>query len=267
MKKLIALLIFVILPLLLIFMPEGAGGRRSTDNSSIGVAPHPDSHKEAMVQVYVAREDRWAGRVMTRSWIATKQKNAASYTVYQVIEGKTNGTASLRITKDLPDRKWYGHAPDMIFHVKGRDAEAMIPKIREAALAYPDQKIYRRWPGPNSNSFTAYVMRQVPGFYVELPATAIGKDWMNDGRIFGKSTTGTGVTMSLYGVLGFTIGWSEGFELNVLGMTYGFDVLRPALKLPYLGRIGVPDQSDINVRALMNERAATLPSVHRGQYE
>jgi hypothetical protein len=34
-------------------------------------------------------------------------------------------------------------------------------------------------------------------------------------------------------------GWVEGFELNFFGAVIGFDVRRPALKLPGLGRFGV----------------------------
>ena len=32
----------------------------------------------------------------------------------------------------------------------------------------------------------------------------------------------------------------EGLELNLLGLTIGVDLLRPALKLPGIGRIGLP---------------------------
>jgi len=29
--------------------------------------------------------------------------------------------------------------------------------------------------------------------------------------------------------------------MNLLGMTFGVDVYRPALKLPFIGRVGFPD--------------------------
>jgi hypothetical protein len=45
-----------------------------------------------------------------------------------------------------------------------------------------------------------------------------------------------------------TVGWVEGFELNFFGAVIGFDVRRPALKLPGLGRFGVAaDQSGVQV--------------------
>jgi hypothetical protein len=39
--------------------------------------------------------------------------------------------------------------------------------------------------------------------------------------------------------LGLTIGWVEGFEINFLGAVQGFDIRRPALKFPGVGRLGV----------------------------
>ena len=33
----------------------------------------------------------------------------------------------------------------------------------------------------------------------------------------------------------------EGIEVNLLGLVFGVDVLRPALKLPFFGRIGMKD--------------------------
>ena len=32
----------------------------------------------------------------------------------------------------------------------------------------------------------------------------------------------------------------EGVEINVLGLSFGIDVMRPALKLPGIGRLGMP---------------------------
>jgi hypothetical protein len=95
------------------------------------------------------------------------------------------------------------------------------------------------WPGPNSNSFVAYVLAAIPEAGIALPPTAVGKDWRADRRIFGLTASGTGIQVSLGGLLGFTVGWVEGVEINVLGLVAGLDIRRPALKLPGLGRIGV----------------------------
>ena len=36
------------------------------------------------------------------------------------------------------------------------------------------------------------------------------------------------------------VGWVEGIELNFFGAVLGIDVRRPALKLPGIGRLGLP---------------------------
>ena len=36
----------------------------------------------------------------------------------------------------------------------------------------------------------------------------------------------------------------EGLEINILGLTFGVDVTRPALKLPGLGRLGLSSREE-----------------------
>ena len=52
------------------------------------------------------------------------------------------------------------------------------------------------------------------------------------------SPSGTGVQVSLFGLLGVLAGVEEGVELNLMTLTFGVDVKRPALKLPIVGRVG-----------------------------
>jgi hypothetical protein len=93
------------------------------------------------------------------------------------------------------------------------------------------------WPGPNSNTFTAWVGRAVPELAMDLPPTAIGKDYLG-GRVVALAPSGSGIQFSLLGLLGVTVGRVEGFEVNVLGLTFGFDPFSPAIKLPLIGRFG-----------------------------
>ena len=199
--------------------------------------PSPRAKPEAVVHVYAARTGRWKGIFAHHSWIVVKEKGAAGYTRFDKVAWgrpvKTNGWA--------PDARWYGHRPVLVGAVEGPAAEALIPKIRAAVAHYPYSGYggYSVWPGPNSNSFVAYVLSAVPEAGIALPPTAVGKDWRVDGDIFGLTPSHTGVQVSLAGLFGITIGWVEGVEVNVLGLVAGIDVRRPAIKLPGIGRIGM----------------------------
>lgn len=82
--------------------------------------------------------------------------------------------------------------------------------------------------------------RAVPELRLDLPPTAIGKNYLPGGAVASTSPSGTGVQLSLLGLAGLLAGWEEGFEVNLLGLTFGVDLKHPALKLPGVGRVGFP---------------------------
>lgn len=212
------------------------------DKSSMGIAPLPADEPQAVVQIYAARTVRWRGYFAVHSWIAVKEEKAESYRTYHVIGWRLRrGLEVMQIENDVPDRRWFGNEPELLFDLRGEKAQQAIPKIHAAALAYPYPNTYRAWPGPNSNTFVSFILRQVPELGIELPPHAIGKDWINDGDLVGLTESGTGVQVSVYGMLGMSVGLAEGLEFNLLGLSFGLDVWRPALKLPMIGRIGFPN--------------------------
>jgi hypothetical protein len=56
--------------------------------------------------------------------------------------------------------------------------------------------------------------------------------------VIGHPPSGTGLQVSLFGLLGVIAAPEEGLEVNVLGLSLGVDVAEPALRLPGLGRVG-----------------------------
>ena len=68
------------------------------------------------------------------------------------------------------------------------------------AREYPYANTYTLWPGPNSNTFVAWIARAVPDLEVDLPATAIGKDYIES--IVSTAPSGSGFQFSLRGLLG-----------------------------------------------------------------
>lgn len=115
----------------------------------------------------------------------------------------------------------------------------MIPAIEAAVEAYPYADRYRAYPGPNSNTFLAHVARSVPELALDLPPTAIGKDYRPLSALVGSAPSGRGVQVNILGLAGLILSPEEGVELNVLGLGLGLDLLDPALRLPGIGRIRV----------------------------
>lgn len=209
-------------------------------SDSSGQAPDAATTPGAVVQVYGARTYGWRGAFGVHTWYAVKRAGADRYQRLEVIGwGVRHGRSSVQITTHRPaDGYWFGSRPDLLADVRGPEAEALIDAIYAAAARYPYPDSYRVWPGPNSNTFTAFVAREVPALKLDLPPHAVGKDFLPHGAIIADSPSGTGKQISLYGLLGVLVGVEEGLELNVLGLTIGIDVLQPALKLPGLGRLG-----------------------------
>jgi hypothetical protein len=126
--------------------------------------------------------------------------------------------------------------------VRGAEAAALIPKVKAAITSYSYGNFgdYRMWPGPNSNTFTAAVLRAVPELETTLPSNAVGKDFRAYPYL-GLTDSGTGIEASLWGLLGIKLGWVEGIEVNFLGLVAGLDLRHPAVKLPGFGRVGIDD--------------------------
>ena len=213
---------------------------RTASHESAGIAPDPATTPEAVVQVYVARAWGWRGTFGVHSWVAVKPSGAPAFTRYEVIGWRVlhGGGPALTISNRPADARWFGSLPVLIAEVRGDGVDAIIARIDAAAKSYPYANEYRVWPGPNSNTFTAHVGRAVPELKMDLPPTAIGKDYLTNGSVFAAAPSGTGFQVSLFGLLGVLAAIEEGLEINVLGLTFGIDPKDLALKLPLAGRIG-----------------------------
>src|SRR3954453_15447145 len=211
---------------------------QTADRSSAGLLPPPAAHPDALVRIFAARTVRWKGIFAVHSWLVFKERNARSYTRYDY----TAWGQPIWVNGFAADGRWFGDVPEVIAAADGEAAANMIPKIRAAIANYKLRQAgdYRPFPGPNSNTFVTAVLAAVPELRATLPPTAIGKDYPYDERWVGLTPSRSGIRVSLDGYLGITAGWVEGIEINFLGAVVGVDVCRPAIKLPGLGRIGLP---------------------------
>ena len=208
----------------------------TADWSSAGILPPALARPEASVTILGAPTGRWKGIFSLHTWIVLKERGANRYTRYEVV-GWGN---PVRVDHKAPDGRWFGNTPRIIARFEGARAEELIPKFRAAIARYPYKQAgdYVLWPGPNSNTFVASVLAEAPEANVVLPSNAIGRDWRGN-FYMGPSPTRTGVQVSLFGLIGVTIGWSEGVEFNVLGLVSGLDPRHLGIKLPGWGLLAL----------------------------
>ncbi len=155
-----------------------SGGWRTASRESAGIAPDPAQTRDAVVHVYGADAWGWRGWFAIHTWIAVKRSDEDFYTLYDVVGWRgRRGQPVMGIRRDIPDRYWYGARPRLLKAHRGHQAEALIDAIDRAARDYPWQSTYKAFPGPNSNTFTAWIARQVPELELDLPLSAIGSGY------------------------------------------------------------------------------------------
>ena len=215
------------------------GDWRNATHRSAGLAPDSATNPAAIVQVYASRTFGWRGAFAVHTWIAAKPVGADRYTRYEVIGWRARGGGSALSISDngAPDAEWYGATPRLIADLRGAVAEAVVARLPAAAAAYPWATTYTAWPGPNSNTFIAWLGRAIPELRLTLPSLAIGKDYLPPGNFVASTPSGTGYQLSLAGLVGVTAARDEGFEINLFGLVTGVDFRHPALKVPGIGRI------------------------------
>lgn len=212
------------------------------------LAPDPATTPEPIIQVYAARAMGAKGWFGVHTWVAVKPTDAFRWTVHEVIGWRLRWSDSVVVTRHRqPDAPWFGAEAELLADVRGDGVEALIERVEQAVHDYPYAAEYTLWPGPNSNTFTAWIARAVPELEIDLPPTAIGKDYLRN-RVFASAPSGSGFQFSVAGVLGVTASGVEGFELNLLGLHFGVNPFSPAIRLPIVGRIGAP--LDVSSRAL-----------------
>jgi hypothetical protein len=220
----------------------GAADWRTASREPAGLAPDPATTPEAVVQVYSARAVSWRGWFGVHTWIAVKPANAAEFTVHEVMGWRLKRTGTALVARNrAADGYWYGNKPELLGDIRGPGVDDIIRRIDAAVAAYPYPGRYHIWPGPNSNTFVAFVLRKVPELRVDLPPTAIGKDYLG-WKSVGRTPSGTGGQASLFGIVGVAAGVEEGVEVNLLGLNFGVDPKSLSIKLPIVGRLGPRNQ-------------------------
>lgn len=216
-------------------MQDRPASWRAADWSPSGVLPPASADADPAIYVMAARTGGLKGALSLHSWIVIKKPGSDRYQRFD----KVGWGNPIRTDGYPADAFWYSNRPFIVHALTGDAAAAVMNDVETAIETYPyaSRGGYRIWPGPNSNSFVAHVLARVPGLGGPLPPNATGRDFAPGLADFRISPDGGDVHATLGGYIGFSAGRQSGLELHFMGLVAGIDVMRPALKIPALGRI------------------------------
>ena len=199
---------------------------------SAGILPRVPALDEAGVWLMSASTGGMKGAFADHSWIVLKKPGTRRYERYDVV----GWGPPLRRNGYDADARWFSNPPRIVSHVEGDAARRILHKVEQAIADYrwSNRGDYGIWPGPNSNTFTAAIVRAVPEWDAAVPPRGVGRDFPEDGRWFGRTAAGTWFA-TLGGYAGLRVGPNHGLELNFLGLVAGLDPLRRAVKVPSFG--------------------------------
>jgi hypothetical protein len=211
----------------------GAVHARLRPRSFIPLDPPP---AEPVVQLRCGPLPDGLGYVAVHYWFDAFDPDEGQWHRWELWqEADRGGTSWGHVHRDLLSARAgvNGIPPQVMAEWRGREALDL-----QAALAdspdYPNRDRYLAWPGPNSNTYIAWVLRRA-GVSADLDPRGIGKDYLGtDGVALTTTRTGVQAETSL---LGLKAGVLDGVEVHFLCFTLGLDTWPPAVKTP-LGRVG-----------------------------
>jgi len=210
---------------------------RNADWSSAGILPRAPTKDEAAIYVLAARTGGIKGAFALHSWLVVKKPGSDQYDRYD----KVGWGSPIRHNGYAADGRWYSNAPEIVAVATGADATALIPAVEAAIADYRFSKSgdYNVWPGPNSNTFVAHVLRSVPELGMTLPANATGRDYAPGIFAVDLAPDWRDLHVTFGGLFGFAVGMRSGIEIHFAGLVAGVDILRPALKIPAYGTVSL----------------------------
>jgi len=214
---------------------EHPGSWRNADWSSSGILPRAPSKDEAAIYVLAARTGGLKGAFSVHSWLVVKRPGSASYDRYD----KVGWGSPIRHNAYAADGRWYSNAPEIVASATGPEAARLIPAVEQAIAdyRYSNRGDYRMWPGPNSNSFVAHVLRSAPDLGAILPPNATGRDYAPGLFAVDLAPDWRDIHVTLGGFFGFAAGVRSGIEFHFAGLVVGVDLANPAVKIPAYGTV------------------------------
>lgn len=209
----------------------------TADWSASGVLPAASSIDGPAIYLMAARTGGLKGAFSVHCWIVIKRDRTAGFDRYD----KVGWGLPVRKNAYAADGRWYSNKPEIIASVQGPQAARLVARAEAAIAAYPYQGRgdYTIWPGPNSNSFVAHVMRAIPEMDARMPSNAVGRDFAPGLFSVDVASDWSDIHATIGGLVGFAAGVRSGLEFHLFGLVAGVDILRPAIKIPAYGRLGL----------------------------
>lgn len=216
-------------------LQDRPGSWRNADWSSAGILPRAPTKEEAAIYVLAARTGGLKGAFALHSWVVVKKPGSDRYDRYD----KVGWGSPIRHNGYAADGRWYSNAPQIVASATGPEAARLIPLVEAAISDYRFSKSgdYRIWPGPNSNSFVAHVLRGVPELGVTLPSNATGRDYAPGFFSVDLAPDWRDIHVTFGGLIGFAAGARSGIEIHFAGLVAGLDFASPAVKIPAYGTV------------------------------
>lgn len=133
---------------------------------------------KTLVELRAAKIPGWSGYFADHFWllilkdvIGESYRSCERWEVWQHSNQNDTcwGHLHLNLLEPCQD---CGNGPSRSVRIwEGKDAEDIIGKIHSAPESYPFNNKYRYWPGPNSNTFAQWVVRDK----MKLPFRAAGR--------------------------------------------------------------------------------------------
>jgi hypothetical protein len=191
---------------------------------------HPES-TVVVKDVRIPSGMPWFSRFASHSFVDYRETPSSSWRRLE-IANKSSGIVhdEISASEGGATKRW-GNPIHLVSQSKA-DGVKVARQMEMIAKSYDDSH-YRPWPGPNSNTLTQRIMREVEGVSGTLEHNGVGKD---HGFYFGPTSNGTGLEVHAT-YLGLGMGLKEGVELNLMGLTAGVGIWPPSIKIPFLPQI------------------------------
>jgi Protein of unknown function (DUF3750) len=191
------------------------GGTYAHSGTASSALPSP-----CVVQLRYATLPHFLRAIAIHYWFAVFDVNSRRWQRWEVWQSKDAGGQSMghvHCDRRHPDCGVGGGASRLAAEWDGSAAQAICAVLMKAQ-DYPHWDRYRAWPGPNSNTFVAWVLREA-GLHYSYDPRAIGKDYM--GLLGMRRSSRPPCAQLETSLLGVRIGLHDGVEVHLLGLTCG----------------------------------------------